>query len=103
MTHPLAISDGRSLPQGHDKYIPQARPACVQSSGLWATGDSGNHCGSKGFPDSLSIWDPGLAGDRRPRILTRDKAGAVSTVDRTGAAIRMTRPAEGFNRTKHLT
>lgn len=59
--------------------------------------DSGNHYGSKGFPDSLSTWDPGLTGDRRPRTLTRDKAGAVSIVDRTEAAIRMTWPAEVFN------
>lgn len=59
--------------------------------------DSGNHYGSKGFPDSLSMWDPGLTGDRRPRTLTRDKAGAVSIVDRTEAAIRMTWPAEVFN------
>lgn len=59
--------------------------------------DSGNHYGSKCFPDSLSTWDPGLTGDRRPRTLTRDKAGAVSIVDRTEAAIRMTWPAEVFN------
>ena len=75
----------------------------MQSSGKWATGDSGNHCCSTSFPDSLSKWDLGVAGKRRPCILTRDKVGAVSTVDRTEAAIRIPGQGRSSNRIKHLT